>query len=103
MVSFTFRYSTTKTGEYAKELFSELPITENRIEKLLLVHFCFFFYLPLLFRQTVEKLHILFGSQCNISACAQDFPLKFGMLTKFDTLISNLKSYFQNKINMTSS
>ena len=36
---------------------SKLPITENRIEKLLLVRFL----LPLLFRQIVEKLLVLLG------------------------------------------
>ena len=57
MFSFTFRYLTTKTGEFVKEIVSKLPITKNRIEKLLLVRFL----LLVLFRQIVEKLCVLFG------------------------------------------
>ena len=64
-----------------------LPITENRIVKLLLVRFL----LLLLFRQIVKKLRILFGLHCNISACTPDYGLKFSIQTKFDTLTSNLK------------
>ena len=46
---------------------SNLHINENRIGKLLLVRFLFL----LLFRLIVEKLRILFGPHCNISAYAQ--------------------------------
>ena len=60
------------------------------------------FLLLLLFRLTVDKLCILFGPHCNISAYTQDYELKFGIQMNFDTLISNLKSYFQYEIVMTS-
>ena len=45
-----------------------------------------------------------FGGQiaCNISAYAQDYQLKFSIQMNFDTLSSNLKSYFQYEIVMTS-
>ena len=43
-----------------------------------------------------------FGPHCNISAYAQDYELKFSIQMNFDTLISNLKSYFQYEIVMTS-
>ena len=77
---------------------SKLPINENRIEKLLVVRFL----LLLLFRPIVEKLRILFGPHCNISAYTQDQELKFSIQMNFDTLISNLKSYFKYEIVMTS-
>ena len=77
---------------------SKLPINENRIEKFLLVRFL----LLLLFRLIVEKLRILFGPHCNISAYTQDYELKFGIQMNFHTLISNLKSYFQYGIVMMS-
>ena len=48
------------------------------------------FLLPLLFGQMVEKLLILSGSYCNISAYAQHYELKFSIRTNFDTLISIL-------------
>ena len=67
--------------------------------KLLLVHFL----LPLLFRQVVKKLRILFGPLFNISAYSEGYDLKFSIQTKFDTLISNLKSHFQYDIFMMSS
>ena len=89
-----FRYNATKTGKYVKEL----PIAENRTEKLLLVRFL----LPLLLRQIVDKSLVLFGSHCNISAYTQHYELKFSINTKFDTLISSLNSYVQYKIIMTS-
>ena len=95
MFSTNFRSNTTKTGKCVKVL-SKLPITENRIEKLLLVRFS----LPLLFRQMVKKLLVLFGSNCNISICTQHYELKFCMRTKFNTLISthiyrfSVTSYF---------
>ena len=94
MFSAIYRYSITNTGEYVKEL----PINENRIEKLLLVRFL----LLLLFWLIVEKLRILFGPHCNISAYTQDYELKFGIQMNFDTLISNLRSHFQYEIVMTS-
>ena len=50
----------------------------------------------------VEKLCILSGSHCNISAYSQHLELKFRIHAKFDTLISNLNSYVQYKIVMTS-
>ena len=75
----------------------QLSITENRIEKLLLVRFL----LPFLFRQMDEKLRILFEPHCIISAYTQDYELKFSTQTNFDTLISNLKFYFQYDIVMT--
>ena len=46
----------------------------------------------------VEKLLVLFSSHCNISAYTQLFELKFSMLTKFDTWISDLNSYVQYRI-----
>ena len=42
-----------------------------------------------------------FWPNCNISACAKDYELKFSAQTKFDTLILNLNSYVQYKIVMT--
>ena len=99
MFSTIFRFSTTKAGKNVKELFSGLPITENRIEKLLLVRFL----LPSLFGQMVEKLCILaFGPHCIISAYTLDYALKISIQTNFDTLISNFKLYFQYDIVMTS-
>ena len=74
----------------------KLPIAENRIE--LLVRFL----LPLLFRQMVENLWVLFGLYCNISAYTKEYELKFSIQTNFDTLISNLKSYFQYYVVMMS-
>ena len=77
-----------------------LPITENRIEKLLAAssffscHFCLIRW---------SKTYAFFlGPHCLISAHTQDFELKFSIQTKFDTLISNLKLYFQYIILMTS-
>ena len=67
----------------------ELPITKNRIEKLLLVPIL----LPLLFRQMVEQL-LFFGH----IAYTQDYELKFSIQTKFYTLISNLNLHVQYKI-----
>ena len=72
---------------------SELSITKNRIQKLLLVRFL----LPLLFRQMVEQLHVFWESHSNISAYAQDYELKFSIRTKFDTLTSNLNLHVQYK------
>ena len=60
------------------------------------------FLLQPLFRQMIEKLLIRFGSHCNISAYAQHYEFKFSIRTNFDTLISNLNSYVQYKIVMTS-
>ena len=68
-----------------------LPITENIIEKLLLVRFL----LPFLFRQMVKKLHVLFEPHCITSAYAQDYESTFSTQTNFDTLISNLKFIFE--------
>ena len=48
-----------------------------------------------------RKLRI-FGPHCNILAYTQDYELKFCIQMNFDTLISNLKSYFQYGIVMTS-
>ena len=93
MFSNYFRYRTTKTGKYVKELTSELPITENRIEKLLLVRFL----LILLLRPMVEKFPILFGQNCNI----KDYELKFSTQRKFDTSILNLNLYVRYKVVMT--
>ena len=76
---------------------SKLPINETRIEKFLLVRFLSM----LLFQLIVEKLHI-FGPQCNISANTQDYELKISIHMNFDTLMSNLKSYFQYRIVVTS-
>ena len=78
--------------------FSKLPITENRIEKLLL----FRFLLPFLFRQIVEKLRVRFGPHCIISAYTQYYELKFSTRTNFDTLIPNLEFCFQYDIVMIS-
>ena len=76
----------------------KLLITENRIEKLLLVPLL----LLLLFGQIVIELLVLSGPRCNISTYTQDYEFKFSIQTKFDTLISNLSSYVQYKINMMS-
>ena len=76
----------------------KIPINENRIENLLIVRFL----LLLLFWLIIEKLRILFGPHCNISAYANDYELKFSTEMNFDTLISNLKSYFQYEAVMTS-
>ena len=43
-----------------------------------------------------------FGPHCNNSAYTQDYELKFSTHINFDTLISNLKSYFQYGIVMMS-
>ena len=56
MFSKTFRYNTTKTGRYVKEL----PLSFPKVEKLLMVRFL----LPFLVWPMVEKLHILFGQNC---------------------------------------
>ena len=61
----------------------------------------FFFLLMLLFRLIVERLHI-FRPHCNISANTQAYELKISIGMNFDTLMSNLKSYFQYGIVMTS-
>ena len=50
----------------------------------------------------MENLHILFGPHYSISAFTQDFELKFNIQMNFDTLTSNLKSYFQYEIVMRS-
>ena len=90
MFSTNFRYNTKKTGKSIKEL----PITENRTEKLLLVHF--------LFLGRWSKNYSFFSCvTCNISAYAKHFQMKFSIHTKFDTLISNLNLYVQCKIVMT--
>ena len=65
------------------------------------------FLLPLLFRQMVQKHYSFFLghiaiSQPILASYAQHYELKFSMHTKFDTLISNLNSYVQYKIVMTS-
>ena len=99
MFSANFRYNTIKPGKYVKDLRSKISITENKIEKLLLVRFL----LPILFtRKDGLKTTHSFGSHCNISAYAQHYELKFSIHTKFDTLILNLNSYVQYKIVMTS-
>ena len=98
MFSNAFRHNTTKTGKVASRAISELPTTGKRTGKILLVRVL----LSLLFRQIVKKLFILFGPHCNISAYTQDYELKFTIQTKFDTLISNLNSYVQYKVIMTS-
>ena len=75
---------------------SELPITENRIEKLLLI--CFL--LSFLFGQ-LENC-VVFGSHCITSAYTHDNESKLNTETNFDTLIPNLKLNFQYDIVMTS-
>ena len=75
-----------------------IHITENRIEETLLVRFL----LLLLFGQIVEKLRILLGHVAIPQPILKTMSLKFRIQTKFDTLISNLKSYFRHKIVMTS-
>ena len=75
-----------------------LSITQNRIGKLLLVRFL----LTFLFRQMIKKLRVLLGPHCIISTYTQDYELKFSTQTNFDTLISNLKFYFQYYIVVTS-
>ena len=61
----------------------------------------FRFLLLLLFQLIVEKLCI-FGPHCNISVYTQDYELKLSKQMNFDTLISNVKSYFEYEIVMTS-
>ena len=75
----------------------KLPRNENRIEKFLLVRIL----LMLLFRLIVERLCI-FRPHCNISANTKYYELKISIHINFGTLISNLKSYFQYAIVMTS-
>ena len=60
-----------------------------------------FFIVFLLFRPIVEIVYILFRSHCIIPDSIQNFELKLHTQTKFDTLISNLKSNFQYDIVMT--
>ena len=56
----------------------------------------------------VEKLRIFFGQNCKYlnlylsSTQPVHYEYKFSTQTNFDTLISNLNSYFQYKIVMTS-
>ena len=58
MFSAIYRYSTKKIAEYVKErAISKLPKTENRIEKLLLVHLLLLF----LFIPIVENDLLLLG------------------------------------------
>ena len=52
---------------------SKLPITENRIEKLLLI----VFYCDFLFSQIVEKSLVLLVPYCIMSAYAQNYEIKF--------------------------
>ena len=93
MFSAIYRYI-TKTGGCVKELSLGF---QNRIEKFLLVRFL----LMLLFRLIVEKLSIC-GQHCNASANTQDYELKISIHINFNTLMSNLKSYFQYGIDVTS-
>ena len=93
-----FRYSVPKTGEYVKELSLSFLLMKTELKKLLLVGFLFL----LLFSLIVKKLRFLFGPHCNISAYTQDYELKYKIERNFDTLISDLKSYFQYEIAMTS-
>ena len=79
----------------------ELSLSFLQLEKELEKSYWFVFY-SLLFRQIVKKLFILIGPHCNISAYTQDYELKFTIQAKFDTLISNLNSYVQYKVIMTS-
>ena len=51
----------------------KLSKTENRIEKLLLVHVL----LSFLFSPIAEKWLVVFGPYCIISAYTQDYELKF--------------------------
>ena len=78
-----FRYSTTKTGKYVKELSLSFPNLKTELK-------------------SVEIVYVLFRLHCIISVSIQDFELKLGTRTKFDTLISNLKLDFQYDIVMTS-
>ena len=71
-------------------MLKKLLITENRTEKLLLVHFYCLFV-----KEDGQKLCVPFGPHCIISACTQDYELKLNIQTNFDTLISNLKLNFQ--------
>ena len=77
---------------------SELPESENRVEKLILVSFLF----PSSFRQIGEILCLYFRPHGIIAASFQAFELKLSTQANFDTLISNLKSNFQYDIVMTS-
>ena len=79
-----------KNWKICQRAVSELSKSENRIQKLLLVHFL----LSFLFRLIVEIVYILFRPHCIISASIQDFELKLSTETKFDTLSSNLKLNF---------
>ena len=77
---------------------SQLPESENRIQKLLLVRYL----LSFLFRRIVEILFVLVRPHCIISVSFQDFELKLSTQTNFDTFILNLKFKFQYDIVMTS-
>ena len=90
-------FSAIDTTLQKQKNISKFAINQNRIEKLLLVRYL----LLLLFRVMVKKLRI-FGPHCNISVYTQDYELNISIQINFDTLISNLKSYFQYKIVMTS-
>ena len=82
MFSAIYRYNIAKTGEHVKEL--SLSFLSIKTEFLI-----------------VKNLST-FGPHCNILPYTQNYELKFSIEMNFDTLISNLKAYFQYEIVMTS-
>ena len=77
MFSTIFRYSTTKTDQYVKDLSLSFPNLKT-IEKLLQI--CF--YCLFLFRPIVEIVCILFRPHSIISASMEDFELYVIRYTK---------------------
>ena len=86
-----------KNRKYVKELSLSFLEMKTKLKKFLLVRFLLMF----LFRLIVERLRI-FRPHCNISANTQDYELRISIHINFDTLMSNLKSYFQYEIVMMS-
>ena len=79
----------TKTEQRDKELSLGFPAPKTELKN----SYWFIFYCHF-YRQMVEKLCVLFGPHCFLSAYTQDYELKFSTQTNFDTLISHLKFYF---------
>ena len=93
MFSAIYRYNITKTVEYVKEL--SLRFLEMKTE---LKNSYWFVFIDAFVSADSRKI----TAHCNISANTQDYELKISIHMNFDTLMSNLKSYFQYGIVMTS-
>ena len=96
MFSAIYRCNITKAGEYVKEL--SLSFLEMKTE--LKIDTGSFFIDAFVSADSRKITH--FGPHCNISANTQDYELKVSIHKNFDTLMSNLKSYFQYGIVMMS-